>query len=1208
MSIPKIQARLEAARGKMLSDAELSAESVALTGELLAAGRKRLKIRDRLAARKLARMLEDPSGKALTLSLADQVFRSEFPRRVASQFRYLVKSYGTPRYLPLHERLAMGLGSMAALFFPGKVMPLVAKKMRSESKAVILPGEAEAFHKHAAMREEQGTQLNVNQLGEAILGEEEAARRLDALIGRLKDPAVSYVSVKISAIFSQINLMAFEDSLAVVKQRLRMLYRTARKFPCAGTEGKSNGAARAKFVNLDMEEYRDLHLTIAAFREVLDEPEFEDLSAGIVLQAYLPDSFGHQKELTSWAIERVESGGAPIKIRLVKGANLAMEAVDASLHGWEPAPYGSKPEVDANFKRMVEYGCQPGHARAVRIGIASHNLFDIAYGLLLREMYEVRALVDFEMLEGMANHQAQVVEELADDLILYAPVVREENFHNAIAYLVRRLDENTTAGNFLRDLFSLKQGSPAWDKQRVAFEQAVKDKETVLAGPRRKQDRSVVAKLAEGESATAFENSPDTDFTLPINRVWLADLLRRWKGRTLRDVPLQIGGELIEGKHPGEGRDPSRPGEVAYRYALADRQQVDQALACAAAAVEGWNAKKPAARAKILLQAAHEMAAAREDTIACLIRDGAKSVSEADGEVSEAVDFANYYARCLDTPGLEGSVPSGRGIVVVVPPWNFPYAIPASGILAGLMAGNAVILKPAPEAVLTGWTLAQHLWRAGVPRAVLQFVPCPDNEVGQSLVSDPRVSVVVLTGAYQTGKMFQRWRPEMRLFAETSGKNSMIVTAAADQDLAVKDLVRSAFGHSGQKCSAASLAILEDEIYDSVSFRRQLRDAASSLRVGSAWQPKNSVTPVILEPEGALRQGLTKLGEGEEWLLEPRMVDDNPQLWSPGIRLGVVRGSTFHRAECFGPVLGLMRAKNLKHAIQLQNDSEFALTAGIHTLDSREIAIWREAVQAGNAYINRPITGAIVRRQPFGGWKHSAFGPGAKAGGPNYVFNFARWTASSLPKNREAPNVVTNKLLSEFKRLVIEPESRERLQVSAWSYGWALKHEFRAEHDPSRLVGESNVFRYRQRKRVLLRGNAEVELEDVMRGILASTACENQLELSLAPQHAAVLRGAVGGLPQVRLVEESEDALIERLEAISPAPELVRYPGAVPLAVHELANRWHVPVVDDPVMTLGRLEMRFYFREQSVTETVHRYGNLIDPPGTRTIGGADLKT
>jgi RHH-type proline utilization regulon transcriptional repressor/proline dehydrogenase/delta 1-pyrroline-5-carboxylate dehydrogenase len=801
------------------------------------------------------------------------------------------------------------------------------------------------------------------------------------------------------------------------------------------------------------------------------------------------------------------------------------------------------------------------------------------------------------MLEGMANHQAQVVEEVADDLILYAPVVRKQDFHCAIAYLVRRLDENTTEGNFLRDLFSLKVGAPAWDGQRQAFEEAYVERLAVSAEPRRKQDRAVESPPLEVAVGTAFENAPDTDFTLPRNRDWLDELLRRWRRRSQRDVPLQIAGALIEDRYLGEGHDPSRPGEVAYRFALADRQQVGEALDCAERAFEGWNAKLPEARAKILLKVAHEMAAARGDTIACMIRDGGKAVAEADGEVSEAIDFANYYARCLEAPGLEGSLPSGRGIVVVVPPWNFPYAIPASGILAGLMAGNTVILKPAPEAVLTGWTLAQHLWRAGVPREVLQFVPCPDNEVGQSLVSDPRVSVVVLTGAYATGKMFQGWRPEMRLFAETSGKNSLIITAAADQDLAVKDLVRSAFGHAGQKCSAASLAILEAEVYDSPAFRRQLRDAAASLHVGSAWEPKSLVTPVILEPEGVLRQGLTKLDAGEEWLLEPRMLEGNPRLWSPGIKLGVVKDSPFHRSECFGPVLGIMRAKNLREAIRLQNDSEFGLTGGIHSLDRREIALWRAEAQVGNAYINRPITGAIVRRQPFGGWKHSSFGPGAKAGGANYVFNFATWRAGALPQLREAPNVETNNLLSRFKRLVVDAGERERLQVGAWSYGWALQHEFGMEHDPSQVVGETNVFRYLPRRGVLLRCNDPVDLCEVMLGILAVTACGQEAEISLAPKHAKVIRPALEGVPGVRVIEESEQGLIGRLPQLSPVPDVLRYLGEVPRAVHEQANGWHVPVVDDPPVTIGRLELRFYFSEQSVSETVHRYGNLIDPPG-----------
>jgi len=274
-------------------------------------------------------------------------------------------------------------------------------------------------------------------------------------------------------------------------------------------------------------------------------------------------------------------------------------------------------------------------------------------------------------------------------------------------------------------------------------------------------------------------------------------------------------------------------------------------------------------------------------------------------------------------------------------------------------------------------------------------VPCPDDDVGRALITDPRVDAVILTGSAETARRFLTWRPDLQLFAETSGKNAIIITAVADRDQAIRDLVRSAFGHQGQKCSAASLAICEAEVYDDPVFRRQLRDAAASLDAGSAWELSSRITPLTQPPAEALRRALTALDPGEEWLLEPRLMStEHPHLWSPGIKLGVRRGSFFHVTECFGPVLGLMRAEHLQEAIVLANGTPYGLTSGIESLDDREIAGWSDGIEAGNLYVNRPITGAMVGRQPFGGWKASSIGPGAKVGGPNYVLQLARWRHS----------------------------------------------------------------------------------------------------------------------------------------------------------------------------------------------------------------------
>ncbi len=836
-----------------------------------------------------------------------------------------------------------------------------------------------------------------------------------------------------------------------------------------------------------MEEYRDLRLTCDVFRQVLDEPEFKNLEAGIVLQAYLPDAWPFQKDLTKWAQGRKANGGAGIKIRIVKGANLAMESVDAELHDWETAPYGSKEEVDANFKRMLHEGCDPKNADAVRLGIASHNLFDIAYTLLLRDREGVTDRIEFEMLEGMANHQARVVKDVAGRLVSYAPIVMRDDFHSAIAYLVRRLDENTTEENFLHDIFTIKEGNAVWDKQKKAFLAACARKDTVSSGSARKQDRNT--ETHDEVSADApFHNSPDTDWSLPVNSAWIREKVAALRDSEVQAIPLVIAGQEEKGETDDTAEDPSRPGKISYSHAMGGAEQIERALVCAVDSRAKWIELGFEKRAEILRKVAVEISKTRGEAMATMVMDAGKSVMEGDAEISEAIDFANYYARSIDSDGAEQEP---FGTVLVTPPWNFPYAIPCGSVLAALVAGNTVILKPAPETVLTGWVMAQALWRGGVPRDVLQFLPCPDNELGQSLVTDERIGAVVLTGGFETARMFLDWKPELHLFAETSGKNALIITAAADPDQAVKDLVKSAFGHSGQKCSAAALAIVEAEVYDNPGFMRQLKDAAASLVVGSSWDFQSFSTPVVRPPGKALERGLTQLDPGEEWLLKPEMIDGNPCMWSPGIKIGVSPGSWFHQTECFGPVLGIMRAKDLEEAIRIQNDSEFGLTGGIHSLDDRETELWKDQVQVGNGYINRPITGAIVQRQPFGGWKRSCFGPGAKAGGPNYVAQFGYWSNQSLPQKTEPSKLpILEKLKAALPAEVIA------LEAIAGSDAYWNKHEFGIDHDPSGLKCEANIFRYRKFRSSMIRINKNHSDLEAARLILAAEAMGIPYEIS----------------------------------------------------------------------------------------------------------------
>lgn len=1144
---------------------ELPAMAVELAGLLLMEAFEEQTRDDRHTAERMAAMMEDPAGKRATVSLFDQVFRSSDPSRVADQLGHLLDRSGVPHYFAGWERVALGLGAILGRFLPNLIVPAIVSRVRAETAGMILPSEEHALVEHLAHRQRDGVRMNINYLGEAILGEEEAENRLRNYLDLLRRPDIEYISVKISSIFSQVDLVAADATLASLKEKLRILYRTAE----ASTFNRDDGTPTKKFVNLDMESYGDLHLTFRAFTESLDLEEFRDLTAGIVLQAYLPDSFPLQRNLTDWALRRVATGGAPVKLRIVKGANLAMERADAAWHGWPQAPYSTKAEVDSNFTRMVRYGTHPDRAPAVRLGIGSHNLFDIAHALLLRAHHHTEEHVEIEMLEGMVNHQARAVRGVAGGLLLYAPIVEEKEFRSAIAYLIRRLDENTDPENFLRDLFGMVPGDQAFRRQANRFMSAAST--TVEEGPRRTQDRC--QEELRFHPSDPFMNVVDTDFSLPANQEWARRIAVEWRERHIADIRpnLPVTHASTEWK---EGRDPSRPDRIAYRWMPADPDQVEHAIDRATTAAGEWAAVTTADRRRVLDRCAEELAQRRSDLIGAMMLDAGKTIAEADVEVSEAIDFALYYGRSLDQLDTDGAQAEPLGVVTVVPPWNFPLAIPAGGILGALAAGNTVLFKPASSTVLVGSLITEAFWQAGVPRDVLQFIPTA-AEVGGPLIADPRVDGVILTGAWETGRMFLDWRPDLRLSAETSGKNALIVSAMSDRDQAVRDLVKSAFGHNGQKCSAASLGILESEVYDDPAFMRQMADAVRSLPVGTPWDLSAKVTPVIREPDPGLERGLTRLDPGETWLVEPGLVSGT--MWRPGVRLGVQPGSFFHSTECFGPVLGLMRAPDLATAIAWVNASEFALTGGLESLDEREIAHWVANIEVGNGYVNRHITGAIVRRQPFGGWKKSSFGSGAKAGGPNYVASLMRWHEGRLPTNLGS---VSKKVYGILEMTTPSP----RAMAAAGSYAAAWHDHYSRVHDPSGIRGEINGFRYLPAPRVLVRVYPDGEPEDALLAVLAARTCGTTVDVSLAdgtpwPWH----------LFPLRVLRESDATLASRLRL----DDRIRVIGSCPRRLWESSREVHARIFDDRVVAQGRLELRWYLREQAMSIRTHRYGNLV---------------
>jgi RHH-type proline utilization regulon transcriptional repressor/proline dehydrogenase/delta 1-pyrroline-5-carboxylate dehydrogenase len=1113
------------------------------------------------AATLLSGVLSEEGGLDFTVGFVDGVIRPEDPHIAAENFRKLAAN--TPQFLPWYLRSAVTLGATVSHLAPQVVVPAAQRVLRQLVSHLIVDATDAKLGRSIAALKQTGRKLNVNLLGEAVLGPREAAKRLDGTKRLLERDDVDYVSIKVSSTVAPHSPWAFEQAADSVIEQLLPLYQYAAAHPSQ------------KFINLDMEEYRDLDMTIEVFTRLLDRPELRGLEAGIVLQAYLPDAMAAMQRLQDWAASRRAQGGAAIKVRLVKGANLPMERVEAAVHGWPLAVVGSKQEADTNYKRVLNWALTPERVANVRLGVAGHNLFDIAHAWLLasqRGVRDVPGALEFEMLLGMAEAQAEAVSRTVGDLLLYTPVVHPAEFDVAIAYLIRRLEEGASQDNFMSAVFELSGNEELFARERARFETSLAHVDETVPEPNRLQNRLV----DNPHEHTQFANTPDTDPALPGNREWARQIIAAIPQSTL-------------------GVDTVR------KHTITDAKTLDATLTTAVDAAPAWAALGGEKRAGVLRAAAVELEKRRAQLIEVAASECGKTIEQADPEISEAIDFANYYAQfAQDLDTLDGARAIPVKLTVVTPPWNFPIAIPAGSTLAALAAGSSVVIKPATQASRCGSVMVDALWAAldsvGVSRDVLQLAHVSEGELGQALVSDPRVDRLILTGAFETAELFQSFRPDLQLLAETSGKNSIIVTPHADLDLAVKDVVNSAFGHAGQKCSAASLVILVGSVGRSQRFRNQLLDAVSGLKVAFPDDPTAQVGPVIEAPEGKLKHVLTQLEPGESWAIEPRLLSEDGRLWSPGVKTGVTPGSEYHLTEYFGPVLGIMVVDSLDEAIAAQNATDYGLTAGLHSLDPAEIAQWTRRVEAGNLYVNRGITGAIVRRQPFGGWKRSAVGAGTKAGGPNYLFGLTDWES--------VPAAGTTSIcddMAQFVSLVrqaapelgVSEADLDRLGRSIASDNAAWQTEYGVMKDVSGLVVERNEFRYLPTS-VIIRfgGETHSDVTDLLRVVAAGLAARGTFEVSLAEPHPALAQLLTRS--GVRVSTRSNGEWATGLSDVR-----VRLVGSAAPSRREVAEltgpRPDVALYDQPVTESGRIEMLPFLREQAISLTAHRFGVSAPP-------------
>ncbi len=935
------------------------------------------------------------AGAMMDWAMRDEHFKTQLFRFV-DVLPTLTSSGEVSRHLKeyladdqVHLTPGLRAGLTVAAGAPWLLSSAVKGQVTSLARQFMLGNNEKEITAELRQLHDRGIAFTVDLLGEVVLSEAEAgqyaARYLDmmSLLARQmpgwpgtcksnsrpggQSPALN-LSVKISALYSQIHPTDPETAIEKISARLRPILREAAR----------NGA----FINFDMESFVLKDLTLRLFKTIFSEPEFQSGPAcGLAMQAYLKESERDLADLIAWGRARKRR----LAVRLVKGAYWDYEMVLAQQKGWPAPVFAFKPETDANFERLSTVLLENNDA--VDAAFGTHNVRSIAHILSRAEKMGVdRRNLEFQMLRGMAEPIKAALLQLDCRLREYCPA---GELLPGMAYLVRRLLENTSNEGFLANRFA----------RRMSREELLKN--PVEAAAEHRSESRVATVQSEG----VFHNEPPVDFTIAAEREKMQEAIRDARRQSGRRHPLVINNKPVTTKEWLPSLNPANQKEVIGYAAQATIAEADAALGAARAAWPAWARTPPNDRAALLQNAGSLMRAEKAGLCALEILEAGKNWIEADADVAEAIDFCNFYAaqmRMLGRPERTQHVAGEanfqewrpRGIGVIIAPWNFPLAILTGMTTAALVAGNAVIIKPSDQTPVIASRLMELLAKAGFPPGVSNLLTGPGGTVGAHLVEHPQVDFIAFTGSKEVG--LKIWETAGRTQAgqmnlkkvvcEMGGKNCVIVDSDADMDEAVAGCLASAFGYQGQKCSALSRLIVLADNYD--AFLQRFIAAAASTRIGPPEAPGNIVGPVIGRDAQQRILKIIEAGRKEAklaWQGEIPQEADGCYV-PPTIFTEVPPDSRLFREEIFGPVLAVTKAGNFDEALALANTGEFALTGGCYSRSPVNIERVKAEFICGNLYINRGITGAIVERQPFGGFRMS--GGGTKAGGRDYLQNF----------------------------------------------------------------------------------------------------------------------------------------------------------------------------------------------------------------------------
>jgi len=944
------------------------------------------------------------TGKVMDWAMQNEDFKVQMFRFV-DVLPYLTTSESLSRHIEeyfgdkdanIPDVLKWGAGKTG--FGGGLVAMVLNKAIRSNiegmARQFIIGEKASEAVKGIRQLRKDGFGFIIDLLGEAPLNEKECdeyydgymeilnaiqaeCKKWDALdaTGDLDwgtSPKVN-VAVKPSAFFSQAKPVDLEGSVEGIYRRVEPIYRKIKEM--------------GGFMCIDVEQLKYREMTIELYKRLRSAPEHRDYPhLGIVYQCYLKSTESDVAELLSWA--RKEN--LPISIRLVKGAYWDSETVLAKQNGWDIPVWTIKAESDMAHERISRMILQ--NHDICHFACASHNIRTISNVIETAKALNVPdSRYEFQVLYGMAEPVRKGLRNVAKRVRLYCPY---GDLIPGMAYLVRRLLENTANESFLRQSFA--EGA---------------ELERLLENPEATYKRELAAKKAPAgrkmgpAGYPVFTNEPGVDFTIPAARAGMKNALEKVRRDFGKTYPLIIGGKEVKTSDTLNSYNPANPSEIVGAVCQAGVKETQDALALARKAYLEWRDVEPLERAKVLFKAASIMRRDTYELSALQVLEVGKQWDQAYGDIGEAIDFLEYYGRemiRLGSPRRMGNAPGemnqyfyqGKGVTAVIGPWNFPLAISAGMCAAAIVCGNAVVYKPSGLSSVVGYGLARIFKEAGLPDGVFSYLPGRGSVMGDALVEHPDVSVIAFTGSMEVGLRIQEKAAKVqpgqvqckKVIAEMGGKNAIIIDDDADLDEAITGVLYSAFAFQGQKCSACSRVIVLDPIYD--RFVSRLAEAAKSIKIGPSEDPSNAMGPVVDKAAQASIMKYVDLACSEGKVLVKRT--DIPADGGCYVPLTIVENITksmrIAQEEVFGPVLAIMRAKNIDEALDIANSTRFALTGAIYSRSPKHLEKARKEFRVGNLYLNKGSTGAMVERHAFGGFNMS--GVGSKSGGPDYLLQF----------------------------------------------------------------------------------------------------------------------------------------------------------------------------------------------------------------------------